>query len=310
MNETRRAVLEAIADYDVSGADIAERLDVTRAAVWKHVEALREESFVIESEGDGYVLESVPEFGESTVEYGLEAPFEIEYHDSIGSTNDRAREAAGEGAENLVVLADEQTGGRGRLDREWAAPSGGVWLSAVLRPSMPPAHAPLVTLAAAVATATAAREAGIDAGIKWPNDVLVPTDEGEKKLAGILTEMEGEADRVSWVVVGIGINANIDAEELPDTATSIREQVGDVDRRTFTQRVLERLDDLLADEEAILDRWRDLALTLGRRVRVETPDGVVEGKAIDIERPGTLLVDTGTETVRVHAGDCEHLRAT
>jgi len=208
------------------------------------------------------------------------------------------------------VLADEQTGGRGRLDREWAAPSGGVWLSAVLRPSMPPAHAPLVTLAAAVATATAAREAGIDAGIKWPNDVLVPTDEGEKKLAGILTEMEGEADRVSWVVVGIGINANIDAEELPDTATSIREQVGDVDRRTFTQRVLERLDDLLADEEAILDRWRDLALTLGRRVRVETPDGVVEGKAIDIERPGTLLVDTGTETVRVHAGDCEHLRAT
>jgi len=175
---------------------------------------------------------------------------------------------------------------------------------------MPPAHAPLVTLAAAVATATAAREAGIDAGIKWPNDVLVPTDEGEKKLAGILTEMEGEADRVSWVVVGIGINANIDAEELPDTATSIREQVGDVDRRTFTQRVLERLDDLLADEEAILDRWRDLALTLGRRVRVETPDGVVEGKAIDIERPGTLLVDTGTETVRVHAGDCEHLRAT
>ena len=274
------------------------------------MEALREEGFVIESEGDGYVLESVPEFVESTVEYGLEAPFEIEYHDSIGSTNDRAREAAGEGAENLVVLADEQTGGRGRLDREWAAPSGGVWLSAVLRPSMPPAHAPLVTLAAAVATATAAREAGIDAGIKWPNDVLVPTDEGEKKLAGILTEMEGEADRVSWVVVGIGINANIDAEELPDTATSIREQVGDVDRRTFTQRVLERLDDLLADEEAILDRWRDLALTLGRRVRVETPDGVVEGKAIDIERPGTLLVDTGTETVRVHAGDCEHLRAT
>ncbi|MFC7210439.1 biotin--[acetyl-CoA-carboxylase] ligase [Natronoarchaeum sp. GCM10025321] len=310
MNETRRAVLEAIADYDVSGAEIAERLDVTRAAVWKHVEALREEGFVIESEGDGYVLESVPEFGESAVEYGLEAPFEIEYHDSIGSTNDRAREAAGEGAENRVVLADEQTGGRGRLDREWAAPSGGVWLSAVLRPSMPPAHAPLVTLAAAVATATAARETGVDAGIKWPNDVLVPTDDGEKKLAGILTEMEGEADRVSWVVVGIGVNANIDAEELPDTATSIREQVGDVDRRTFTQRVLERLDDLLADEEAILDRWRDLALTLGRRVRVETPDGVVEGEAIDVERPGTLLVDTGTETVRVHAGDCEHLRAT
>ena len=307
MNDTRRAVLEAIDGQAVSGADLAERLDVTRAAIWKHVEALREEGFVIDSD-DGYRLESVPEFGASAVEYGLDAPFEIEYHDSIGSTNDRAREAAGEGADHLVVLADEQTGSRGRLDREWYAPSGGIWVSPVLRPTIPPANAPLVTLAAAVATTTAAREAGVDARIKWPNDVLVPTAEGDKKLAGILTEMEGEADRVSWVVVGIGINANVDIGQLPDGATSIREQVGDIDRRAFTQRLLETLDDLLVDEATIVDRWREHALTLGQRVRVETPEGVVEGEAVDIEPPGTLLVDTGTETVRVHAGDCEHLR--
>lgn len=307
MNDTRRAVLEAIDGQAISGADLAERLDVTRAAIWKHVEALREEGFVIDSE-QGYRLESIPEFGGLAVEYGLDAPFEIEYHDSIGSTNDRAREAASEGAANLVVLADEQTGSRGRLDREWRAPSGGIWVSPVLRPDIPPAHAPLVTLAGAVATTTAAREAGVDAGIKWPNDVLVPTADGDRKLAGILTEMEGEADRVSWIVPGIGINANIDADELPSGATSLREQVGDVDRRVFTQRVLETLQELLTDEDAILDRWREHALTLGRRVRVETSDGVVEGEATDIERPGTLLVDTGAETLRVHAGDCEHLR--
>ncbi len=307
MNHTRRAVLEAIDGQGVSGADLAKRLDVTRAAVWKHVEALREEGFLIESD-NGYRLVSVPEFGASAVEYGLDAPFEIEYHDTIGSTNDRAREAASAGAENLVVLADEQTGSRGRLDREWSAPSGGIWVSPVLRPDIPPAHAPLVTLAAAVATTTAAREAGVDARIKWPNDVLVPTADGDRKLAGILTEMEGEADRISWVVPGIGINANIDVAELPAGATSLRDQVGDVDRRVFTQRVLEALDELLSEEDAILERWRENALTLGQRVRVETASGIVEGEAIDIERPGTLLVDTGSETVRVHAGDCEHLR--
>ncbi|QSG02593.1 biotin--[acetyl-CoA-carboxylase] ligase [Natranaeroarchaeum sulfidigenes] len=307
MNDTRRAVLEAIDGQGVSGADLAKRLDVTRAAVWKHVEALREEGFLIESD-NGYRLVSVPEFGASAVEYGLDAPFEIEYHDTIGSTNDRAREAASAGAENLVVLADEQTGSRGRLDREWSAPSGGIWVSPVLRPDIPPAHAPLVTLAAAVATTTAAREAGVDARIKWPNDVLVPTADGDRKLAGILTEMEGEADRISWVVPGIGINANIDVAELPAGATSLRDQVGDVDRRVFTQRVLEALDELLSEEDAILERWRENALTLGQRVRVETASGIVEGEAIDIERPGTLLVDTGSETVRVHAGDCEHLR--
>jgi len=307
MNHTRRAVLEAIDGQGVSGADLAKRLDVTRAAVWKHVEALRDEGFLIESD-NGYRLVSVPEFGASAVEYGLDAPFEIEYHDTIGSTNDRAREAASAGAENLVVLADEQTGSRGRLDREWSAPSGGIWVSPVLRPDIPPAHAPLVTLAAAVATTTAAREAGVDARIKWPNDVLVPTADGDRKLAGILTEMEGEADRISWVVPGIGINANIDVAELPAGATSLRDQVGDVDRRVFTQRVLEALDELLSEEDAILERWRENALTLGQRVRVETASGIVEGEAIDIERPGTLLVDTGSETVRVHAGDCEHLR--
>ncbi|MCL9813913.1 biotin--[acetyl-CoA-carboxylase] ligase [Natranaeroarchaeum aerophilus] len=307
MNDTRRAVLEAIDGQAISGADLAERLDITRAAIWKHVEALRKEGFVIDSE-DGYRLESIPEFGASAVEYGLDAPYEVEYHDTIGSTNDRAREAASEGAQNLVVLADEQTGSRGRLDREWSAPSGGIWVSPVLRPDIPPAHAPLVTLAAAVATTTAAREAGVDAQIKWPNDVLVPTADGDKKLVGILTEMEGEADRVSWIVPGIGINANIDSDELPEGATSLREQVGDVHRRVFTQRVLETLDELLTDEDAILEQWREYALTLGQRVRVETSDDVVEGEAVDIERPGTLLVDTGSETVRVHAGDCEHLR--
>ncbi|MFB6170848.1 MAG: biotin--[acetyl-CoA-carboxylase] ligase [Haloarculaceae archaeon] len=309
MNERRHRVLEALSasEAPVSGPELAERLDVSRAAVWKHVEALREAGFGIESGDDGYRLTSVPEFGGPAVEFGLEAPFEVEYHDAIGSTNDRARELAAAGASDVVVLADEQTGGRGRLDRAWTAPPGGVWLSVVCRPTLPPARVPVYTLAAAVATTRAAREAGVDAGIKWPNDVLVH-EPAERKLAGILTEMEGEADRVSWVVVGVGVNANVPPESLPETATSVAEQAGEVDRRAFTQRLLEEFHALTNEPERVVPAWREHALTLGRRVRVETPDDDVVGEAVDVEFPGALVVDTGEEEVRVSAGDCEHLR--
>jgi BirA family biotin operon repressor/biotin-[acetyl-CoA-carboxylase] ligase len=319
MQATRERVLAALADSPVSGPALADELDISRAAVWKHVEALREAGFEIESGDEGYEIAGVPDFGGPAVEYRLDAPFEIEYHDAIPSTNARGRDLAQEGASDVVVLADEQTGGRGRLGRDWVSPSGGVWLSIVCRPDVPATHAPVFTLAAAVAVTRAAREAGVDARIKWPNDVVVPqtddggdgTDDGtERKLAGILTEMEGEADRISWLVVGIGTNANIDPADLPGdaNATSIRAEAGDVDRRAFTQRLLEEFHTLRQDPESVVDAWREHASTLGRRVRVETPGGEVVGEAVDVQFPGTLVVDTGDERVTVTAGDCEHLR--
>ena len=320
MQETREQVLDALADGPVSGPALADELGVSRAAVWKHVEALRDAGFDVESAEDGYRLAGVPEFGGPAVEYGLDAPFEVEYHDAIPSTNARARERAAGGDDDVVVLADEQTGGRGRLDREWASPRGGVWLSVLFRPDVPTAHAPVFTLAAAVATTRAAREAerreaskgaSVDARIKWPNDVIVPAEDGrERKLAGVLTEMEGEADRVSWVVVGVGVNANVDPGELPAdaTPTSIRAEAGDVDRRTFTQRLLAAFHAFRSDPASILDAWREHAATLDRRVRVETPNGDVVGEAVDVRFPGTLVVDTGDERVEVTVGDCEHLR--
>ncbi|MFB6270617.1 MAG: biotin--[acetyl-CoA-carboxylase] ligase, partial [Halobacterium sp.] len=228
MNETRAAVLDALADGPITGPELADELDISRTAVWKHVEALREAGFDVESVADGYELAGVPEYGGAAVEFGLEAPFEVEYHDALPSTNDRARELAAEGACDVAVLADKQTGGRGRRGREWSSPSGGVWLSLVLCPDLPPARVPLLTLAAAVAVTDAAREAGVHAEIKWPNDVIVRQDgdnvpeRGGDKLAGVLTEMEGEASRVSWVVVGMGINVNVDPSDLSGDATSVR----------------------------------------------------------------------------------------
>ncbi len=305
MQERRERVLHALASGPISGPELAEKLDISRAAVWKHVETLRQGGFEIESTGKGYSLISIPEFGGPTIEFGLDTSYDVEYHDSIESTNKRARELATSGESNLVVVADEQTGGRGRLDREWTSPSGGIWLSIVLRPAIPPHHAPIYTLAGAVATTRAIRDVGVDAEIKWPNDVLCD----EQKLVGILTEMEGEADRISWLVVGIGINANVDTEELPnERATSLRELVGDVNRRELTQKLLEAFHELTADREEIIPAWRELSSTLGKRVRIETPSETIVGKAVDIEFPGTLLVDTGAETKAVTAGDCEHLR--
>jgi BirA family biotin operon repressor/biotin-[acetyl-CoA-carboxylase] ligase len=314
MTDTRRALLDALEGDTVRGPDLAERLGVSRAAVWKQVEALREEGVGIESTGEGYAVTDLPEFGGAAVEFGLDAPFAVEFHETIPSTNDRAREAATEdGAADLAVVAAEQSAGKGRLDRAWSAPAGGIYCSLVLRPDRPPAHAPVYTLAAAVAVTRAAREAGVDAIIKWPNDVLVHDDStarGGKKLCGVLTEMEGEADRVAWLVVGIGVNANIAADDLPEGATSLLEERGEpVERRVFLQRVLEQFHELRNDPDSVLDAWREHATTLGQRVRVDTPGGKIVGDAVDVAFPGALLVETDdSERKRVTAGDCEHLR--
>ncbi len=315
MNETRRAILEALADGPVAGPDLATRLDISRAAVWKHVETLRAAGFDIESTEDGYALDgdrrSIDAFSAPAIEFGLEAPYEVEYHETIGSTNDRARTLAGRGASDQAVVADEQTGGRGRLEREWTAPSGGVWMSVCCRPTIPPARAPLYTLAAAVATTQAARDVGVDAAIKWPNDVIVPeADGGYRKLAGILTEMEGETDRVEWLVVGIGVNANIDPETLPVGATSLQAEVGTIDRRTFVQDVLERFHHQRSALGSVVDDWRELTATLGQRVRVDVGTASIVGEALDVTDAGALVLETEAGRRTVSAGDCEHLRPT
>jgi BirA family biotin operon repressor/biotin-[acetyl-CoA-carboxylase] ligase len=340
MQETRRRILDALGEGRATGPELADRFGVSRSAVWKHVEQLREAGFEIDSGASGYRLVGCPEFGGLAVEYGLDAPYAVEFHRTTDSTNRRAAELAADGATDVVVLADEQTGGRGRLDRGWAAPSGGIWLSVVLRPDVPPAHAPIFTLAAAVAVTRTATVYGVDARIKWPNDVLVARESetngngtgsangkgnasgnrnetgtgsenghgsGPRKLAGVLTEMAGEADRVSWLIVGVGINANVDAAALPAEATSLRAERGDVDRREFTQRVLAEFHALSANPERVLDDWRDHADTLGRRVRVDTPGGEVVGEAVDVRFPGELVVETADGIETVSAGDCEHL---
>ena len=320
--DTRRALLEALASGPVSGPALAAELDVSRAAVWKAVDGLRTEGFAVESTSEGYVPPSSPGYCAAGIEFGLDAPYSVEYHESIGSSNDRARTLSARGDTDVVVVTDEQTGSRGRLDREWTAPSGGVWASILTRPSVPPAQAPQFTLAAAVAVADACAAVGVDAGIKWPNDVLVSgdtdgtaasvaPDRGGMKLAGVLTEMQAEADRIGWLIVGIGVNANVDPAALPPGATSLQAVRGsELDRQAFLTHLLERYAELTTDLEAVLSAWRARAITLGTRVRIETATETVVGEAVDVTPPGALVVETADGRVTVHAGDCEHLRET
>lgn len=233
----------------------------------------------------------------------------IRWHDTLSSTNDLAMDLAEiQVPEGTVIIAEAQTAGRGRMGRPWVSPRGGVWLSVILRPGLPPARIPLVGFAASVAAARAIRvTTRLLARVKWPNDILV----GGRKVAGILTEAGAGGE---WVVVGIGINANISLHDLPDSAphpaASLEGLLGSpVDRGVLTKTLLRELERSYEELQAtgsmgILRRWREMADTLGRIVRVEAPGTTLEGVACDIDDSGALMVRLRNGTLeRVVAGE-------
>lgn len=314
------ALLTAAGDGWVSGAEISRQLGVSRTAIWKHIEALRALGYEVEAAPrKGYRLVARPDLltpeevlaGLTTRRLGRA----VEYRETVGSTNDLAKALARQGApEGLLVLAEEQTAGKGRLGRAWSTPHGAaIAMSLVLRPDLPPHAAPRITLAAAVAVTEAVREAaGVAAGIKWPNDVQV----GGRKLCGILTEMEAEMDRVAFVVLGIGLNVTLGRAQMDpafrETATSLAlEGARPVRRAALVQAILARFeaayDALLGGRfDQVLDRWRTFSVTLGQPVRVLGLDGQVslEGVAEGVDEDGALLVRDGAGRVhRVVSGE-------
>ncbi|MBU7007832.1 biotin--[acetyl-CoA-carboxylase] ligase [Phosphitispora fastidiosa] len=288
----------------VSGEEISQILGVSRTAIWKHIKKLKEDGYRIESHSRiGYRLVHVPD---RLFTHELEGLLTgkligsyIVYRETVNSTNDLAKELAREGAESgTVVIAEEQTGGKGRMGRKWHSPEGeGLWFSVILRPPISPSEAPKITLVAAVALAKAIRELnGIEAGIKWPNDILI----SGRKLAGILTEMSAEIDRVNYVIVGIGVNVNLDSEKLAEglseTATFIeKESCGQVSRLRLLSGILDRFDVLYEEFinghfSSILSLWKEMSVTINRWVRVTSIAGVDEGIAFDIDAEGALLL--------------------
>jgi BirA family biotin operon repressor/biotin-[acetyl-CoA-carboxylase] ligase len=236
----------------------------------------------------------------------IEPTHEVRWFDSLDSTNryllDEARRGAPEG---LVAVADFQTAGRGRRGREWVAPPGASLLvSVLLRPALAQEQTSLVTMACGVAMVDAvARVAGFTPRLKWPNDLVV----GDRKLVGILAERDGDA-----VVVGAGVNVEWQAfpAELTETATACNLEAGhSVDRRELLDAFLAELDRRYADLDAVVGEYRARLATLGRRVRVEGPDGDLVGRAVGIGAAGQLQVEVdGGAVVEVRVGDVVHLR--
>ena len=302
----------------MSGEEIAGKLGVSRTAVWKHVKELREAGYKIKSRSrSGYTLEETPDCllpGE--IKNGLRTRFvgkDIVFFEEVDSTNRVAKQLAQKGAAaGAVVVAEAQGKGRGRLERPYFSPAGkGIWFSVILRPHILPQEAPKCTLLAAVAVAMAMKRFGLKAEIKWPKDIL---HEG-KKLTGILTEMSAELDRVNYIVIGTGVNVNMEEKDFPEElrgkATSLAIMKGEkLPRVAFFQAVLEALDELctVLEEEGfapIVARWREYAVTLGQDVHVigATGRGSFDGRAVDIDEEGALLVETADGVRRVLAGD-------
>lgn len=300
----------------VSGQQISKDLHVSRTAIWKHINVLKERGYIFESSTrKGYRLIYAP---------NLLTPLEIDsalhtetfgrhvvYLESTQSTNEEAKKIAREGAEEgTIVVAEEQITGHGRLARGFYSPfAKGIWFSLILRPKFFPMEASKCTLLAAVGVCRGIRRIGLaDAGIKWPNDILVHG----KKLVGILTLMSASMEKIDYIIMGIGINTGIKKNEFPEDfregATSFLNEGINVSRKDLLAAILGELEKeySIAQNEGfdkVLDDWRALSVTLGQEVRVIFGDDSYTGKAVDIDRDGCLLVNTGSEVKRVIAGD-------
>ncbi|MFC1674916.1 biotin--[acetyl-CoA-carboxylase] ligase [Candidatus Omnitrophota bacterium] len=300
-----------------SGEEISHRLKISRQALWKHIQDLKDAGYDIAAVPHlGYQLVSAPDrLFPHEVSRHLDTKViakEIHYFDKLASTMDLATELGLEGAsEGTLVLAETQTRGRGRLGRNWLSPKHkGIYLSLILRPEVAPAQASIFTLLSAVSICEAIKEVlGLDTQIKWPNDILL----ANKKAGGILTELDAEIDQIRFVVIGIGLNVNNERDTLVAGATSLKQHSKEmVSRIELLQAILRRIEKnyLVFKKQAsrpIIEKWREHNATLGKRVKVVSHNKHIEGQAVDIDADGCLLVrkDSGL-TQKVAAGDVSH----
>lgn len=290
----------------VSGEVIAQKLGISRVAVWKQIQKLKDMEYKITSDQNlGYCLVSRPDLLlPQEIQRGLSINYigkEIYYFPELKSTNIIAKEKALHRAEGIdegtLIIAERQSAGKGRLGREWFSPAGGIWLSIILYPQLSPSYISRITLMTAVAVVKAIKVCTrIESQIKWPNDILID----EKKVCGILTEMSAELDMINWVVVGIGINVNIDIRDFPkdiqENTISLKEISGKKISRvklvqTFLQEFEKYYESLKRREfSSILKEWKLYSHTLGKKIRVDIGEKIITGEVIDINESGALIL--------------------
>lgn len=301
------SALRAAENGGVSGADLSERLGISRTAIWARIEELRKLGYEIEASPHlGYRLLNDPDLlNEDDLVARLGRPEiigrDIRVFLETTSTNDVVERFAREGAkEGVVVFAESQTKGRGRLGRKWISPPGkGLWFSVLLRPDLRPQEATQLTVAAATALWRAIHAVtGLATEIKWPNDILI----GGKKVAGILTELSAEVDRVKHVILGVGLGVNVLANDFPPevrrVATSLCVELGKpVLRAELATAILRELDrdyaricgGFFAD---VADEWEEHCTTIGQQVVITVGERKIRGRAESLDDDGALLVRT------------------
>ena len=301
----------------VSGQELCEHFGVSRTAVWKAINQLKKEGYCIQAvQNRGYLLVSEDEvFGQNELESRMDtkwAGHPVSFYDTVNSTNLRAKLDADNGAsEGALVVADMQTAGRGRRGRTWSSPAGlNVYFTLILKPQYVPDKASMVTLVMALAVAEGIRETcGVEAGIKWPNDIVA----NGKKVCGILTEMSVERDFIHHVVIGVGINVGLQefAPELAATATSLQAECGrNVPKAALVANIMKAFEKHYevfrgkADLSGLIGSYNEMLVNRDREVRVLDPKGEYNGIARGINEVGELLVELPDGRVeKVYAGE-------
>lgn len=283
-------------------------------------DTLENEGYIINHSKLGYRLIKTPNLLlPYEVKKGLKTKFmgkDIHYFKEVDSTNDVAKYLAENGAEEgTVVVAEIQNRGKGRMGKTWISPPGGVWMSIILRPDIPTSKAPQLTLVTGVAVAeTLKKELNLDVGIKWPNDILI----GNKKVCGILTEVNANINKINYVIVGIGIDMNVDVPLLPpdlqEGATSLKNELDtEINGAILVQKFLLNLEKLYNQFTSgkfpdILNEWRFLSKTIGRKVEVRTRGKTIRGDAIGINKDGILILELDDGSLRkIISGECLHM---
>jgi len=309
-------VLRSACSGFISGEELGRKCGISRTMVWKHIKSLEREGFGIEAvPSQGYRITSTPDIlRPEDVRHGLRTKAigrEIHFYQEVASTNTLAMGLATDGAhEGTIVIAETQTNGKGRLGRKWISPKGNLYLSVVLRPNIPMHKAPLITLTGAVAVSSAIRTmCGLEAGIKWPNDILI----SGKKVSGLLTEMSAEQDRIRHIVLGIGVDVNMETTELPpdvrSLSTTLAAEAGaKINRTALLQQILRDLErwyqKFLDNDEDVLIEWKMLNMTVGNRITVSGAGVALDGLAQGVDGDGRLLVRLDNGAIRkVAAGD-------
>ncbi len=307
----------------LSGQDLSDVLRISRVAVWKHIKKLQELGYTVESKQKlGYKLTSNSDAlypweitsGLKTKTIGQQAY----YFDSINSTQNQALKMADDSANNgTIIIAAKQTGGKGRAGRKWISPKGGIWFSIILHPKFDISITTLFPIASALALSNAIEKTfKISPELKWPNDLTIKG----KKLAGILVDASLESNRIENLVLGIGINFDVDVKHIEKTlkgspnfygVASLSEQKKKIKPIQLIQTFLielEKIYSLLNTKQTkkIISEWTKRSSTIGKNVEINTRDGKIKGKAIKIDEDGALVIDNGKNN-RIIAGDVIHL---